>query len=389
MAKVTLAKGKEKRVLYGHPWVYRSDIAQAEPDAMPGDIVDVYSSRNTFLARAFYNPGSQISLRILTNEQEDINGDFFYRRIVSAWEYRKKVADINSCRVVFSESDFLPALIVDKFSDVLVLQTSALGIERYKEQLADILMEVIKPAGIYERNDIKVRELEGLEQKTGFLRGSFDTNVHMTENGIRFIVDVAEGQKTGYFLDQKENRAAIAPFVKDARVLDCFCHTGSFSLHAGSYGARSVLGLDISDHAVETASSNARLNALEGVCRFETANVFDRLREYDDKGERFDTIILDPPAFTKSRSSVEGAVRGYKEINLRAMKIIESGGFLITCSCSHHVDPEMFMDIIYNAGIDSRRKIRLVEYRSQAKDHPVLLPAPETEYLKCAILQIV
>jgi 23S rRNA (cytosine1962-C5)-methyltransferase len=211
----------------------------------------------------------------------------------------------------------------------------------------------------------------------------------MTENGIRFIVDVAEGQKTGYFLDQKENRAAIRPFVKEAKVLDCFSHTGSFSLHAGSYGAASVLGLDISDHAVETASANAKLNGLEGICRFESANVFDRLREYDDKGERFDTIVLDPPAFTKSRSSVEGAVRGYKEINLRAMKIIESGGFLITCSCSHHIDPEMFMDIIYNAGIDSRRKVRLVEYRSQAKDHPVLLPAPETEYLKCAILQIV
>ena len=389
MAKVILAKGREKRVEYGHPWVYRSDISDAEPGAAPGDIVDIYSSRNTFLARALYNPGSQIALRILTYEHEEINSDFFYKRIGAAWEYRKKVADINSCRVVFSESDFLPALIVDKFSDVLVLQTSALGIERYKEQLADILVDIIKPAGIYERNDIKVRELEGLEQKTGFLRGSFDTNVLMTENGIRFVVDVAEGQKTGYFLDQKENRAAIRPFVKGTKVLDCFSHTGSFSLHAGSYGAQSVLGLDISDHAVETASANAKLNGLEGICRFESANVFDRLREYDDKGERFDTIILDPPAFTKSRSSVEGAVRGYKEINLRAMKIIESGGFLITCSCSHHIDPEMFMDIVYNAGIDSRRKVRLVEYRSQAKDHPVLLPAPETEYLKCAILQIV
>jgi len=389
MAKVTLLKGKEKRILYGHPWVYRSDIADADPDALPGEIVDIYSSRNSFLARAFYNPGSQIALRILTYENEEINYDFFYRRIQAAWEYRKKFADLNSCRVVFSESDFLPALVVDKFSDVLVLQTSALGIERYKEQLADILMDIIKPSGIYERNDIKTRELEGLEQKTGFLRGNFDTNVKMTENGINFIVDVANGQKTGYFLDQKENRAAIRPFVKDAKVLDCFCHSGSFSLHAARYGAASVLGIDISEHAVETAMANARLNGLDGVCSFECANVFDRLREYDDNGERFDTIILDPPAFAKNRSSVEGAVRGYKEINLRAMKIIESGGFLITCSCSHHIDPEMFMDILYNAAIDSRRKVRLVEKRSQAKDHPVLLPAPETEYLKCAILQIV
>mgnify|MGYP000680823697 FL=1 len=389
MAKVILLKGKEKRVLYGHPWVYRSDIADADPDALPGEVVDIYSSRNVFLARGFYNPGSQIALRILTYEHEAIDYGFFYKRIQAAWEYRKKIADLNSCRVVFSESDFLPALVVDKFSDVLVLQTSALGIEKYKEQLADILMDIIKPSGIYERNDIKTRELEGLEQKTGFLRGSFDTNVKMTENGIHFIVDVANGQKTGYFLDQKENRAAIRPFVKNAKVLDCFCHSGSFSLHAASYGAASVLGLDISEHAVDTATANARLNGLDSVCSFKSANVFDRLREYDDQGERFDTIILDPPAFAKNRASVEGAVRGYKEINLRAMKIIESGGFLITCSCSHHIDPEMFMDILYNAAIDSRRKVRLVEYRSQAKDHPVLLPAPETEYLKCAILQIV
>jgi len=389
MARVTLLKGKEKRILYGHPWVYKSDIADAEPDALPGSIVDVFSSRNVFLARAFYNPVSQISLRILTYEHENIDYGFFYNRIQAAWDYRKKVADLNSCRVIFSESDFLPALVVDKFSDVLVMQTSALGIEVYKEQLADILMDIIRPVGIYERNDIKTRELEGLEMKTGFLRGRFDTNVLMAENGIRFIVDVAQGQKTGYFLDQKENRAAIGPFVKDAKVLDCFCHSGSFSLHAAKFGASSVLGIDISEHAVETASSNTRLNGFEDICRFECANAFDRLREYDDKGVRFDTVILDPPAFTKSRSSVEGAVRGYKEINLRAMKIIESGGFLITCSCSHHIDPEMFMDIIYNAGIDSRRKVRLVEYRSQAKDHPVLMPAPETEYLKCAILQIV
>jgi 23S rRNA (cytosine1962-C5)-methyltransferase len=279
--------------------------------------------------------------------------------------------------------------VVDKFSDVLVLQTSALGIERYKEELADILCDIIKPRGIYERNDIPVRELEGLEQTKGFLRGNFDTNVEMKENGIRFIVDVAEGQKTGFFLDQKENRAAIRPFVPGARVLDCFSHTGSFALRAGNYGAASVLGLDISEHAVETAAGNARLNNLEKICRFECANVFDRLHEYYDRGEQFDTIILDPPAFAKSKNSVEGAVRGYKEINLRAMKILVSGGFLITCSCSHHIDPEMFMDIVYNAGIDSRRKVRLVEYRSQAKDHPILLAAPETEYLKCAILQIV
>lgn len=389
MVKAILVKGKEKRVEYGHPWIYRSDIASVEAGANPGDIVDIYSSGNRFLGRGFYNPKSQITIRILTYEREQIDYGFFHSRVTAAWEYRRRVADTDSCRVVFAESDFLPALVVDKFSDILVMQTSALGMEKYKQELADILTDVIKPRGIYERNDLTVRELEGLKQEKGFLRGSFDTNVEMKENGIRFVVDVAEGQKTGYFLDQKENRAALKPFVKDAKVLDCFSHTGSFSLHAGTFGAASVLGLDISDHAVETATANARLNGLEGTCRFESANVFDRLREYYDHEEHFDTIILDPPAFTKSRNSVEGAIRGYKEINLRAMKILNSGGFLITCSCSHHIDPEMFMDIVYNAGIDSRRKVRLIEYRSQAKDHPILLAAPETEYLKCAILQIV
>ena len=389
MAKAILNKGKEKRVEYGHPWIYRSDIASVEADADPGGVVDVCGGNGKFLGRGFYNPKSQISIRMLTDEHEEIDDAFWYSRIKAAWEYRKKVADVNSCRVVFSESDFLPALIVDKFSDILVLQISSLGTERYKEQIADILCNIIKPRGIYERNDIPVRELEGLPQIKGFLRGNFDTDVEMTENGIRFIVDVAEGQKTGYFLDQKENRAAIRPFVKNAKVLDCFCHTGSFSLHAGSYGSASVLGLDISGHAVETAAQNAEINGLGGICHFESANVFDRLREYDDNGERFDTIILDPPAFAKNRRAVESAIRGYKEINLRAMKILSSGGFLITCSCSQHIDPELFMDIIYNAGIDSHRKIRLIEVRSQAKDHPVLLASPETEYLKCVILQVI
>lgn len=389
MSKAFLAKGKEKRVEYGHPWIYRSEIASVEAGANPGDILDIYSSGNRFLGRGYFNPKSQITIRILTYEHEQIDYGFFYNRIRSAWEYREKVADIGSCRVVFSESDFLPGLVVDKFSDILVMQTSALGMEKYKAEFADILTDLIKPLGIYERNDITVRELEGLQQQKGILRGSFEPNVEMKENGIRFVVDVAEGQKTGYFLDQKENRAALKPFVKGAKVLDCFSHTGSFALHAAAYGAGSVLGLDISDHAVETASANARLNGFESTCSFEAANVFDRLREYDDKGEQFDTVILDPPAFTKSKSSVEGAIRGYKEINLRAMKILKSGGFLVTCSCSHHIDPEMFIDIVYNAGIDSRRKVRLIESRSQAKDHPILLAAPETEYLKCAILQIV
>jgi 23S rRNA (cytosine1962-C5)-methyltransferase len=389
MAKAILVKGKEKRVEYGHPWIFRSDIDTVEGSYYPGDIVDIYSSRNKFLGRGFINMRSQIAIRIMTYEHEEIDYAFLYKRIQNAWEYRKKVADPQSCRVVFAESDFLPALVVDKFAGILVIQTTALGMEKFKFQIVDILNDVIKPDGIFERNDIHVRELEGMEQKKGFLSNEFNTRVEMKENGIKFIVDVENGQKTGFFLDQKENRAALKPFVQNAKVLDCFSHTGSFALHAAGYGASDVLGIDISGHAVEFALENAKLNGMENICRFEAANTFDRLREYDDAGERFDVIILDPPAFTKTKSAIEGAIRGYKEINLRAMKIINSGGFLITCSCSHHIDSEMFLDIVYNAAIDSRRKVRLVEYRSQAKDHPVLLAAEETEYLKCAILQIV
>lgn len=389
LEKAILAKGKEKRVEYGHPWIFKSDIQTTDGSCEPGTIVDVYSHKNKFLGRGYMNPKSQITIRMLTNTHEEIDYGFLYKRIQAAWEYRKKVADINSCRVVFAESDFLPALVVDKFSNILVLQTSAFGMDQFKNEIADILKDLMKPAGIYERNDLSVRTLEGLEEKKGFLSEPFPTRVRMLENGIQFDVDVENGQKTGYFLDQKENRAAIRPFVKDAKVLDCFSHTGSFAIHAASFGAREVLGIDISEHAVDFAANNAVLNNLQDRCRFETANTFDRLREFYDQKESFDTIILDPPAFTKSRNSMEGAIRGYKDINLRAMKIIHSGGFLVTCSCSHHMDPEMFMDILYNAAFDAKRKVRLIEYRSQAKDHPVLLAAEETEYLKCAILQIV
>ncbi|MCR4434524.1 MAG: class I SAM-dependent rRNA methyltransferase [Clostridiales bacterium] len=389
MAKVFLFKGKEKRVEYGHPWIFKSDIESISGSFRPGDAIEVYSRGNRFLGMGYINPKSQITVRMLSPEHEEINGDFFYRRISSAWDYRKKIADTQSCRVVFAESDFLPALIVDKFGDYLVVQTLAMGMDRHKEEVVEILDEIIKPAGIFERNDVPVRELEGLEQKKGYLKGHFDTKVQMVENGIKFTVDVENGQKTGFFLDQKENRAAIKPLVKGAKVLDCFSHTGSFALHAAYYGAQDVLGIDISAHAVEFAAHNARQNGLEHICRFETANAFDKLRELDDQGQKFDVVILDPPAFAKTRSAVEGAVRGYKEINLRAMKIISSGGFLVTCSCSHHVDPDLFMDIIYSSAIDAKRKVRLVEYRGQAKDHPVLLASEETQYLKCAILQVV
>jgi 23S rRNA (cytosine1962-C5)-methyltransferase len=389
MAKVFLIKGKDQRVEYGHPWIFRSDIERIDGSFEPGDIVDIYSKKNKFLGRGYINPKSQITVRVLTYENEEINYEFLYKRIKTAWDYRKKIADINSCRVIFAESDFLPALIVDKFSEYLVIQTLSLGMEKLKPMIVDILNEIIKPLGIYERNDVHVRELEGLKQNKGFLSKEFNTKVEMIENGIKFAVDVENGQKTGFFLDQKENRAALKPLVKNSKVLDCFSHTGSFALHAAYYGAKSVLGIDISTHAVEFATNNAKLNGLEVNCTFEAANTFHKLREFYDAGEKFDTIILDPPAFTKTRDAVEGATRGYKEINFRAMKIINSGGFLVTCSCSHHVGPDLFTNIIFDAAYDAKRKIRIVEYRTQAKDHPILLASQETQYLKCAILQII
>ncbi len=388
MAKVILIRNKEYRVDSGHPWLFRSDIERVAGKAHPGDVVDVHALDGRFLGRGFFNPNSQIAIRLLTRWEEPITRDFFERRIRQAWEYRQKVADTKSCRVIFAESDFLPGLVVDKFNDILVIQTLSLGMDMAKDTIVSLLQEIIQPRGIYERNDVPVRELEGMEQVTGFLSEPFDTNVEMVENGIRFIVDVAEGQKTGFFLDQKENRAALAPFVKDKKVLDCFTHTGSFALHAAHYGAASVTGVDISDHAVACANENAALNGVSDKVNFVEANAFDYLRAATDRKDMVDVVILDPPAFTKSRSAIEGAVRGYKEINLRALKLVNPGGFLFTCSCSHHVSQELFMKTLHDAATDAHRQVRLVEYRSQAKDHPVLLASAETQYIKCAILQV-
>lgn len=388
MAKAILIPGKEKRVYSGHPWIFRSDIARVEGNFMPGDIVSVFSSRNHFLAKAYYNPESQIALRIMSRRDEDINRELIFHRVKEAIDYRRKFADLRSCRLIFAESDRLPALIVDAFGDVLVLQCLALGMERFKQDVIDALVAELHPAGIWERNDVPVRRLEGLEMKTGLLYGQVPDRVIMTENGIRFSVDVKEGQKTGFFLDQKENRAAIAPFVTGKRVLDCFSHTGSFALHAGKYGASEVLGVDISGFACECAAENAKMNGLEDRVHFLEANAFDYLANGSRNGEKWDVIILDPPAFTKTRSAVESARRGYKEINLRAMKMINPGGYLVTCSCSQHILPEMFREIVSEAAGDARVQLRQVEFRTQGRDHPILPASPETQYLKCGIYQI-
>lgn len=389
MAVVQLGSGKQKRVAGGHPWVFQNEIEEIHGHFQPGDIVDVVDHRGKFLGRGYVNPASQIMVRILTDRDETVDREFFRRRLTAAWDHRRRfLPDTGACRVVFGEADQIPALIVDKFGDVLVMQTLALGIDRWKEEIADLLMEMIEPRGIFERNDVPVRELEGMRQHKGFLRGEFDTQVEIRENGLKILVDIENGQKTGHFLDQRDNRRAIRPFSTNARVLDAFCHTGGFSLNAAAGGAREVLAFDISGEAVSAARENVRRNGFEAICHVREANAFDLLRDLEREKERFDLVVLDPPAFAKSRAALEGAARGYKEINLRAMKLIPEGGFLVTCSCSYHMSVDLFMAVVQDAARDAHRRLRLLENRTQGLDHPIMMGADESYYLKCLILQV-
>ena len=387
MATAILIPGKEKRVFSGHPWIFRSDIEKVKGEFVPGDVVTVQAKNGRFLAKAIYNPASQIALRILSHKDEEIDAEFIKRKVRRAIEYRRTFADLKSCRLIFAESDGLPAVIADSFGDVISLQCLALGMEQFKDAICDALEEELHPRGIYERGDVPVRELEGLPLTCQTLRGEVPDKVLLIENGVKFNVDVKNGQKTGFFLDQKENRAAIAPFVKGQKVLDCFTHTGSFALHAAKYEASDVTGVDISEFACECARENAALNGFDNV-RFVAANAFDFLREQSAAGEKYDVVILDPPAFTKSRSAVQAAERGYKEINLRGMKLLRDGGYLVTCSCSQHMLPGQFREVIYAAAKDAHVRLQQVEWRTQGKDHPILLAAPETQYLKCGIFRV-
>ena len=387
MAIAYLRGGREKKVLQGNPWVFSSEIDRISGTYAPGDVVSVKSARGRMLGCAFYNPQSQIALRFVTFRDERVNEEFFRQRIHRAVEYRRAFADMKSCRMVFAESDGLPALIVDSFGGVLSMQCLCLGMEKHRETILNALCEELDPQGIWQRDDVPVRELEGLEQKTGLLYGEVPDKVEISENGVRFLVDVKNGQKTGFFLDQKENRAAIAPFVKNAKVLDCFTHTGSFALHAAYYGAADVTGVDISEYACECAAENARLNGLDNV-HFVAANAFDLLKEKQTAGEKYDVVILDPPAFTKTRGAVESALRGYKEINLRAMKLLRDGGYLVTCSCSQHILPPLFQKMVQEAAEDTHTRLMQVEFRTQGRDHPILPALPETQYLKCGIYRI-
>ena len=394
-AIVTLKKGEGRMLKSGGLWIFDNEIASILGSFEDGDIVAVHDFDGYGLGKGFINRNSKIRVRMMTrNRHQEIDEAFLKMRVQEAWDYRKKVSDTGSCRVIFGEADFLPGLVVDKFSDVLVVQSLALGIDRLKDQIVELLKEVlaadgIKIRGVYERSDAKVRRQEGMELYKGFIGEPFDTNVEIEENGVRYMVDVKDGQKTGFFLDQKYNRKAIQHLCKNAKVLDCFTHTGSFALNAGYGGAKEVTGVDASELAVEQAILNSKLNGMEDRVKFICRDVFELLPELEEKGEKFDVVILDPPAFTKSRNSVKNAVKGYREINLRAMRLVRDGGFLATCSCSHFMTYELFTQTIHQAARNVHKRLRQVEYRTQAPDHPILWAAEESYYLKFYVFQVV
>ena len=393
-AIVTLKKGEGRTIKAGGMWIFDNEIESIMGSFTDGDIVVIHDFDGYPMGKGFINRNSKIEVRLLTrNSKQEIDGEFLKQRVKDAWEYRKKTVDISSCRVIFGEADFLPGLVIDKFSDVLVVESLALGIDRFKLQIIDLLKEIlaedgIKIKGVYERSDAKVRLNEGMERVKGFIGEEFVTNVEITENGVRYIVDVKDGQKTGFFLDQKYNRLAIQKLCRGARVLDCFTHTGSFALNAGIAGAREVIGVDASQLVVDQATENAKLNGLENVVSFRCEDVFELLPKLETEGEKFDVVILDPPAFTKSRSSIKNAIKGYREINLRAMKLVKNGGFLATCSCSHFMSYDLFTETINQAARNVHKRLRQVEFRTQAPDHPILWAADESYYLKFYIFQV-
>lgn len=393
-ALVTLKKGEGRTIKAGGMWIFDNEIATIVGTFHNGDVVLVHDYDGYPMGKGFINQNSKIRIRLLTRKEDtEIDDSFWRERLTNAWEYRKKTVDTSSCRIIFGEADFVPGMVIDKFSDVLVVQSLALGIDRYKETIVQILKEIlledgITIRGVYERSDAKVRKQEGMEQFKGFLGTEFETNVEIIENGVRYIVDVKDGQKTGFFLDQKYNRLAVQKLCKDAKVLDCFTHTGSFALNAGIAGAKEVTGVDASQLAVDQATENARLNGLEKTVKFICEDVFELLPDLEKKGEKYDVVILDPPAFTKSRNSIKNATKGYREINLRGMKLVKNGGYLATCSCSHFMSYELFTQTINQAAQNVHKRLRQVEFRTQAPDHPILWAADESYYLKFYIFQV-
>lgn len=391
---ITLKKGEGRLLKSGGLWVFDNEIAEVKGNFENGDLVSVQDFDGYPMGQGVINVNSKIRVRMLTrNPKAEINEEFFYKRAKSAWNYRKKTVDTSSCRVIFGEADYIPGFVMDKYEDVLVVQSLALGIDKWKNAIVEgmkraLAEDGIHIRGVYERSDVRERIKEGLPQVTGFIGEEFDTTVRIEENGVKYWVDIKDGQKTGFFLDQKYNRLAIQKLCEGANVLDCCTHTGSFALNAGRGGAKDVLGIDVSELAVEQATENAKLNGLENVVHFEVDNVFNLLPRLEAEGRKFDVVILDPPAFTKSKASLKNAIKGYREINLRAMKLVKDGGFLATCSCSHFMTYELFTGTLHQAANMVHKRLRQVEFKTQSPDHPILWAAGETYYLKFYIFQV-
>lgn len=391
---VNLKKGEGRTLKAGGMWVYDNEIASTMGEIVDGGLVEVHDFDGYFMGIGYINRRSKITVRMMSRRTREIDRAFIEQRVRACVDYRKHTVDMSSCRLIFGEADFLPGIVIDKFSDVLVVESLALGIDRFKPLIVELLKQVLKEEGmpirgVYERSDAKVRLQEGMERFRGFIGEEFDTKVSIVENGVKYMVDVKDGQKTGFFLDQKYNRAAIRPMCKDAKVLDCFTHTGSFALNAGMAGAKSVLGVDASELGVAQATENAALNGLSDRVSFICEDVFELLPRLEKEGELFDVVILDPPAFTKSRNSIKNAVKGYREINLRAMKLVKNGGYLATCSCSHFMNPELFAKTIGEAAANVHKRLRQIEYKTQSPDHPILWSRDEESlYLKFYIFQV-
>ncbi|HLG21611.1 MAG TPA: class I SAM-dependent rRNA methyltransferase [Candidatus Manganitrophaceae bacterium] len=389
MESFRLTREVALRVARGHPWIYRNELSGLSPDFPAGDLVELVDPKGRFVAVGYCNPKSVITVRVLTREREEIDLSFFQSKIASALSFRKRFYSGESAyRVVYGEADFLPGLIIDRYGEHIVLQVLTAGMERFLEPLLSAVGALFSPHAIVARNDVPSRALEGLPVEKKVITGSLDAPVVISRGGLEFEIDLLEGQKTGFFLDQLGNYQALKGLVDGAEVLDAFCYTGGWSLYAARFGAKTVTGIDSSENAISLARRNADRNRFGSVARFEIANVFDALKEREGRGERYDCVILDPPSFVKRRKEIEGAVRGYKEINLRAMKLLRKGGFLISCSCSYHLSQERFRQTLLDAATDVKRDLRLIAFRSQPKDHPILMSLSETEYLKCAVLQV-
>ncbi|MFQ5532731.1 MAG: class I SAM-dependent rRNA methyltransferase [Candidatus Methylomirabilales bacterium] len=390
MASVLLRRQGQRRILRGHPWIYQVDVERTEGAPEKGDIVDVYGAGRRLIGRGYINPDSQILVRLLTRAEEPIDADFFRRRISAAMAHRQRLAiPSTAVRMVYAEADGLPGLLIDRYGDVVVLQVLTAGMERLRGVWLSVVQELLQPHGIFLRNDVPSRLLEGLPLQKDFFETPFDPVITIAEKDVHFRVDIANGQKTGFFLDQRDNRLALRPLAVDRSVLDCFCYTGAFSLHAAKAGARKVQGIDLSEEAIAMATENVTLNNLSDRCTFRSGNVFDELRKFQREGQRFDLIILDPPAFTKSKTAVASALRGYKEINLRALKLLNPSGILATSSCSYHLSEAAFLKMLEDAAADARVRCRILAVRTQAGDHPALMGVRETKYLKCVFLEAV